>query len=228
MLGGLAALLGAVFVCATVSMAEPPASGSQQNTVYENPVDVQVSEPQLTPRPEPLRDFPVEQVLDVTDFGAVPDDDENDAAAPVGEASSELGAAAARFERYLEHRLPGLAHAPIVFASALEGERVAEAAKLAGELARKARTKHPTSKLNKMVQRALRVRKPPSPRGQFPKVYYATQMGISPPTVALFVNDPRRFSPTYVKFLSNRFREYWDEGVGEVPVRVVLKARPRR
>jgi GTP-binding protein len=154
--------------------------------------------------------------------------DMGEATAPVGEASSEPGAAAARFEGYLERRLSGLAHAPIVFASALEGERVAEAAKLAAELARKARIKHPTSKLNKMVQRALRERKPPSPRGEFPRVYYATQTGISPPTVALFVNDPRRFPPTYVKFLANRFREYWDEGVGEVPVRVVLKARPRR
>ncbi len=38
----------------------------------------QVAEPQLTPRPEPLRDFPVEQVLDVTDFGAVPNDNKND------------------------------------------------------------------------------------------------------------------------------------------------------
>ena len=62
-------------------MAEPPpVSGVQENTAYENPLDVQVTEPQLTPRREPLRDFPIEQVLDVTDFGAVPDDDENDVA----------------------------------------------------------------------------------------------------------------------------------------------------
>ncbi len=62
-------------------MAEPPpVSGVQKNTAYENAVDVRVTEPQLTPRREPLRDFPVEQVLDVTDFGAVPDDDENDVA----------------------------------------------------------------------------------------------------------------------------------------------------
>ena len=53
--------------------ADPPANG-----VYENAVDVQVSEPQLTLRPKPLRDFPVEQVLDVTDFGVVADDEGND------------------------------------------------------------------------------------------------------------------------------------------------------
>ena len=137
--------------------------------------------------------------------------------------------ATARFERYLERRVGGLAHAPIVFASALRGERVAEAAKLGAELARSARRTHPTSKLNKMLHTALRERRPPSPRGQLPRVYYATQTGISPPTVVIFVNDPRRFPPTYVKYLANRFRESWDEGgAGEVPVRIVLKARPRR
>jgi hypothetical protein len=64
------------------AMLVSTASGAdvQENTAYENPVDVEVSEPQLTPRAEPMRDFPVEQVLDVTNFGAVPDDDQNDAA----------------------------------------------------------------------------------------------------------------------------------------------------
>jgi hypothetical protein len=54
--------------------------GEQRNAVYENRLDAEVSEPELTPRPEPLRDFPVDQVLDVTDFDAVPDDEENDVA----------------------------------------------------------------------------------------------------------------------------------------------------
>ena len=73
-------VVGTVLALAAASMAQPspPASGVLENAVYENPVDVTVSEPQLTPRAVPLRDFPVEQVLDVTDFGAIPDDEEND------------------------------------------------------------------------------------------------------------------------------------------------------
>jgi len=77
--GCIAVFWGAILALTTSSTAEPPAtSDTEKNTVFEHPADVQVSEPQLTPRPEPLRDFPVEQVLDVTDFGAVPDDDLND------------------------------------------------------------------------------------------------------------------------------------------------------
>lgn len=135
--------------------------------------------------------------------------------------------------RYVTRRLPGLAHAPVVFASALRDERVAEAAGVAADLAYAARVRHPTSALNSMLRRAIEERRPPSPRGEILKVYYATQTGVSPPTVTLFVNHPESFTQSYVRFLENRFREYWDEtegaeGGGEVPVRIVLRARPRR
>jgi len=133
------------------------------------------------------------------------------------------------FEKYLSDRIPSLAHAPIVFVSALKGERVVDAARLGVELAMTARKTQPTSALNKMLRRALLERAPPSPRGEHPRVYYATQIGVSPPTVAVFVNDTHRFPASYVRYLENRFREYWDEpsGGGEVPVRVILRDRPR-
>ena len=107
-----------------------------------------------------------------------------------------------------------------------------EAAGLAAELAMTARRRHPTSALNRMLGAALKERSPPNPRGRFPRAYYATQTGVTPPTVTVFVNDPARFNAPYIKFLANRFREYWDgeggkEGEGEAPVRVILKARPR-
>jgi GTP-binding protein len=125
-----------------------------------------------------------------------------------------------------------------VFTSALRNERVTEAAALAADLALKARVEHPTSALNNMLRRAMNERKPPSPRGQLLKVYYATQTGVSPPTVTLFVNRPKSFTQSYTRFLENRFREYWDEpdaaaagdgeGGGEVPVRIVLRGRRKK
>jgi GTP-binding protein len=141
------------------------------------------------------------------------------------------GADPGDFERRLAARLPGLSHAPIVFGSALNGVRVAEAARIAAELAHAARVRHPTSALNNMLRRALEERRPPSPRGRHLKVFYATQTGVTPPAVTLFVNRPRAFTKGYMQFLENRFREYWDEGRGgggEAPVKVVLRARPRR
>ena len=69
-----------ILLLLTTLLTTASTADAQENTAYENRVDVEVSEPRLTPRAEPLRDFPVEQVLDVTDFGAVPDDDGNDVA----------------------------------------------------------------------------------------------------------------------------------------------------
>ena len=139
------------------------------------------------------------------------------------------GASPEEFGRYLSEKLPGLAYAPVVFASALRAERVAEAALLAADLALLARERRPTGKLVRFIRRALEERRPPAgPHGRVPRVYYAEQAGTSPPTVVVFVNDPARFAPPYVAFLENRLREYWDEeGGGEVPVRVILRARSR-
>ena len=75
------AVVVAILILVAQGMAqESPTSRGSGRGVYENSVEVQVTEPQLTPRPEPLRDFPVDRVLDVTDFGAVADDDGNDVA----------------------------------------------------------------------------------------------------------------------------------------------------
>ena len=73
------ALAGSILILATVGMGRQSAGSDVPGTgVYENRVGVRVTEPQLTPRAEPLRDFPVERVLDVTNFGAVADDEGND------------------------------------------------------------------------------------------------------------------------------------------------------
>ncbi len=61
-------------VILTGAMACAPA----QDAPRETPVEVTVKEPTLSPRAEPLRDITCEQVLEVTDFGAVPDDEGND------------------------------------------------------------------------------------------------------------------------------------------------------
>jgi hypothetical protein len=79
--GRRAALWGVILVLAlTGTLLRSSAWGAEENRVYENRVEVQVTEPRLMPRAEPLRDFPAERVIEVTEFGAVPDDEENDVA----------------------------------------------------------------------------------------------------------------------------------------------------
>jgi hypothetical protein len=56
-----------------------------------------------------------------------------------------------------------------------------------------------------------------------PKIYYGTQTGVSPPTIMLFVNDPRLFGQAFRRFLENRFREVLP--FKEIPLRIVYKRR---
>jgi hypothetical protein len=58
------------------------------------------------------------------------------------------------------------------------------------------------------------------------RVYYATQVQSSPPTIVLFVNNPSHVSETYQRFIINRFRELLP--YAEVPIKLVMRGRQGR
>lgn len=78
-----------------------------------------------------------------------------------------------------------------------------------------------TGALNRVVRKAVSD-VPPSSRGTALKVYYATQVATSPPTVALFVNDPRLVHFSYLRFIENRLRESFP--LTGTPVRLLLRS----
>ena len=65
----------------------------------------------------------------------------------------------------------------------------------------------------------------PSSGGKLPKMFYATQVGIEPPTIVVFVNDPDLFGKDYDRFLQNRFREHLP--FREVPLQIVFRRREK-
>jgi len=64
--------------------------------------------------------------------------------------------------------------------------------------------------LNQFLRGIISRYRPPASRKGFPKIYYGTQVSVSPPTFVLFVNDPDRISKNYLCYLENRFREAFD------------------
>jgi len=130
------------------------------------------------------------------------------------------GAGAEEFERYLRAELPGLARAPIVLLSALQGARAGQTLDLARELWRQAGKRVSTGELNRVLARALESRSP-SKDGDRVRIRYATQTQAAPPTFALFVNDRRLIGKDYLRYLENRLREAFD--FEEVPLHIVLR-----
>lgn len=127
------------------------------------------------------------------------------------------------FEKYIRDQLRGLWYAPISFISGTSGKNVKATIRLAMELKEQAAQRVTTGKLNRMVRDIVTTRGPSDDHGRFAKVYFVAQTGVEPPTITMVVNHPEMFTPNYLRFLSNRFRE--ELPFPEVPMRIVVRAR---
>ena len=81
----------------------------------------------------------------------------------------------------------------------------------------------PTSQLNKLLRAAIGQNPPPVYQNHRPKIYYATQVAVQPPTVVLFCSEPQGISPQYQRYLLRVFRDKLE--FGEVPVKLYLRKR---
>jgi GTP-binding protein len=127
------------------------------------------------------------------------------------------------FVKYLGRTLPGFDYAPVALISARDGVGVLDTLALARDLYRQASTRVTTGELNRVVERAMRVRGPHRSGRRPPKILYATQASVRPPTIVLFVNDPTIFPDTFTRFLANQLREHLP--IAEVPLKIVYRAR---
>lgn len=130
-----------------------------------------------------------------------------------------------KYLEYLDQTLLGLSFAPVAFVSASHGEGLRELAVTCDTLHRQAGHRVGTGELNRVVERIFAEKTPRSGNGRRPKVYYATQLDIHPPTIALFVNEPTLFDPSYRRFLINRFRD--ELPFPEVPIRLMIRGKRR-
>lgn len=117
---------------------------------------------------------------------------------------------ASEYEKTMRESLSFLSYAPIVFVSALEGQRVSRIFPTAWRI-KEARDKRlATSQVNEFLQELAEKNPPPSYAGGNGRIYYATQIEVAPPTFSLSVNKRAFFSRSYLRFLNNRLRERFE------------------
>jgi len=104
--------------------------------------------------------------------------------------------------RYLEQELRVLTYAPVVFGSALDGTNVGGLLRTAQDLYRQAGLRVGTGELNRAIQEATRQNPPPRHAGRSSKVLYATQIGVHPPTVVVFMSGAGGFTAEYRRYLA--------------------------
>jgi GTP-binding protein len=129
-------------------------------------------------------------------------------------------------QAYTEHvrqELRFLDYVPVIFVSALTGQRVHQVIPAALEVEMERHQHLSTAEINKLVQDAMFRHSPPSIRGRRLKIYFATQDKDPPPTFLFFVNDPKLVHFGYRRYLENRIREAYP--FSGTPIRLVFRAR---
>jgi GTP-binding protein len=123
----------------------------------------------------------------------------------------------------LRREAPYLSWADIVFASAKSGQRVERILREAKRVADERLRRVPTGELNRLIADAVREHPPAHVRNRLPKVLYATQAAVGPPTFVIFVNDPELIHFSYRRYLENRIRAEY--GFLGTPIRLILRER---
>jgi GTP-binding protein len=131
----------------------------------------------------------------------------------------------AEYTRWVREALKFLDYVPVLYISALTGQRVHKVIPTALEVQEARFRRVPTGELNRLVQDALARHAPPSKRGKRLKIYYASQPGVDPPTFVFHVNDTELVHFGYQRYLENQLREaYTFTGT---PLKLVFKPRGR-
>jgi len=138
--------------------------------------------------------------------------------------AEERGIEPERYVEYIRAKLPGLDYAPLSFTSAMTGKNVLETVKLAEELHEQAKRRVPTAELNRVIEEVQKARPPERKRNKQPKIFYGTQVGVTPPTIVLFAKHHDLITKNYLRYLANSFRKHLP--FPEIPIRIYL--RPKR
>ncbi len=131
-----------------------------------------------------------------------------------------------QFDDKLRFNLKFLDYAPIIHISALTGERTPKLLELIDSVMQGRQRKIPTPELNKFFAAVTTSHPIPSPGRTAIRILYAAQVGIAPPTFALFTNVATELHFSYERFLKNQLREKF--GFIGTPIRLQIRKRKRK
>ena len=127
--------------------------------------------------------------------------------------------------KYFRTELPQIRWAPILFVSAATGQRCGKIYDAVDSAIVAHRRRISTSVLNEVLRDAVLWQPPPSRRnGAQAKIYYASQVSTRPPTLVVFVNDPKLVNDNYRRYLDRKMRESLD-GFESTPIRWMFRGR---
>jgi GTP-binding protein len=128
-----------------------------------------------------------------------------------------------KYEKEIYENLKYLSYTPILFISALTGQRVKKVLDTIDHVAEEAEKRIPTSPLNKALEGWVKRFPPPSYRTRQVKLNYITQVSVAPPTFLIYTNFPEGIHFSYERYLLNQMREAFS--FAGVPIRLQFRKK---
>lgn len=126
-------------------------------------------------------------------------------------------------EQTVHQGLSFMPYAPVVFLSALTGQRVDKLFSVIRTVAQSHAMRVTTGALNSVLADATARVQPPTDKGRRLKIYYMTQASVKPPHFVIFCNDARLFHFSYQRYLENQIRSIF--GLIGTPVRITIRQK---
>lgn len=128
-----------------------------------------------------------------------------------------------RMREDIRRDLSYMTYAPIVFISAMTGQRVPRLFELINYVNDQAAMRITTGMLNSVLADATARVQPPSDKGRRLKIFYITQVGIKPPHFVCFCNDAQLFHFSYQRYIENQIRNTF--GLEGTPIRLTIRQK---
>ena len=128
-----------------------------------------------------------------------------------------------RMREDIRRDLSFMTYAPIVFISALTGQRVSRLFELINYVNDQAAVRITTGMLNSVLADAQTRVQPPTDKGRRLKIYYMTQVGVKPPHFVIFCNDKNLFHFSYQRYLENQIRGVF--GLEGTPITLTIRQK---
>ncbi|MBI5968608.1 MAG: ribosome biogenesis GTPase Der [Deltaproteobacteria bacterium] len=128
-----------------------------------------------------------------------------------------------QYKERIRREVKTLDYVPILFISALTGQRVAKIFPAIQDVVAEHRKRISTADLNRWLRETVESYPPPLYQNRPLKIYYISQVAVGPPTFILFTNEPKGVSEAYERYLQRRIRERY--GFDGTPLRLLFRQR---
>lgn len=133
---------------------------------------------------------------------------------------------AGHFVRHLREELQFVSYAPVIFVSALTGQRVHKILDQVDLVFEQYQKRIQTSEVNRFLEQVILIHAPPVHGNKRLKFFFGSQVATRPPTFMFVVNYPGAVAPSYRRFMENQLRDFF--GFEGVPIQTVIRPRKVR